>query len=147
MEGCYRYLKTDDRRKHLGLTKFICVPMLEYGVLQFVQIQQTFERAQNSYTGKMFQRLGVNYRIIPSSARRNSQLVIEMLDFRMRKFDMVLVYKILHGLEHVDRLQYFPVKSSITRKPKPKMLLPNARASVRSHYFICMAGNEYVKLC
>ena len=68
------------------------------------------------------------------------------LFIRRRKFDMTMVYKILHGLTGLHSNSLFNVRASITRGSEYKLSLPRVRKDIRKFFFVNRAGTEYEKL-
>lgn len=147
----FRCLSTSDEHTFLKAYKIYVRPVLEYGTPVFSPLKMkdidALERVQNSFTRKLFLRSRkCSYRSIPDSSERRRALGLESLFSRRKKFDLLMVFKIMHGLVHLGGGSFFTVRSSITRGAAVKLHYPRARASVRANFFVCRAGAEYAKL-
>lgn len=147
----FRCLVTSNENILLRAYKMYIRPILEYGTPVFgptkVKNIEVLDKVQNSFTRKLLLRSRqFDYRSIPDSTERCRTFGLEPLSLRRKKFDLLMVHKILQGAIHLGGCRFFTTRISSTRGAAVKLSYPRARCSVRSCYFTCRAGSEYVRL-
>lgn len=74
-----------------------------------------FEKAQNLSTRKLFiRKCRLDYNSNPNSEVKNEHFGIQPLSDRRRMYDLVLVYRILHGFCGPSRRDFFMIRLSRT---------------------------------
>ena len=116
------------------LYKTLIRPHLEYGNAiwgpHFTLDQKAVERVQRRAT-----------RIIPSIRdlpyeERLRELDLPSLAYRRRRGDMIQTYKIINGIDRLDKSKLFtPSPSTTTRGHRNKLYHPHAQKQVRRHSF------------
>ena len=85
------------------------------------------------------------YEGIPSYKIRNFNLRLPILEVRRRKFDLILLHKILTGKSGIPPGDIFSVRPSCTRGAALKLVVPKAKFSFRAHFFVNRAGSNYLR--
>ena len=118
-------------------------PLLEYNTPiwspHLVYQVKMVESVQRTYTKKVFKKLNIKFN---SYTDRLQVMGIKSLEYRRLKFDIILLYKILNNLLHVNnnvkgllKKSQFLNKYSLRRhhlclhKPRP------SRTAIRNHFF------------
>ncbi|EYB86673.1 hypothetical protein Y032_0275g1063 [Ancylostoma ceylanicum] len=125
-------------------------PILEYGATVFSPKCKRsiirLEAVQNSFTRKLWIRLhGYDYANIPPASARNCIFKIPSLAARRRKYDLLMVYKIISGKIHLPVDKFYTISSSRTRGGPFKIMYPIAKSSLRSSFFTQRAGSVFLK--
>ncbi|EYB97415.1 hypothetical protein Y032_0141g2258 [Ancylostoma ceylanicum] len=151
MYSSFRALSTRNPSVLLRVFKTYIRPILEYGTVVFNPSKRKsileLENVQNSFTRKLLIRvMGFLYDSIPTSVVRNKNLGLHSLSYRRRKHDLLLVYKIVHGLVGLAPNSMFEVRASCTRGSADKLIIARPRKSIRRRFFVYRAGTDYERL-
>ena len=116
------------------LYKTLVRPHLEYGNAiwgpHFTLDQKAVERVQRRAT-----RLIPSIRDLPYEERLR-ELDLPSLAYRRRRGDMIQTYKIINGIDRLDKSKLFtPSPSTTTRGHRNKLYHPHAHKQVRRHSF------------
>lgn len=147
----FRALKTKDPLVLIKAYKTYIRPILEYGTSVYSPhkkiLIRTLEKVQNDFTRKLMLRVhGFNYSRIPISSERNKFLGLRTLDLRRKRNDLILLFKILHGLVRIDKGKLFSFQVSATRGDCLKIVLTRPRSNLRFYFFCHRAASEYNKI-
>ena len=147
----FRALSTNNPIVLIKAFKTYVRPILEYGTVVFNPYKAknilALEKVQNSFTRKVLIRsIGFSYNRILNSKERNLNFSLESLAVRRRKFDLIMVYKMLFGQSALDNKAFFKLNSSFTRGATRKLRIPCSRKNVRRHFFTCRAAADFEKL-
>lgn len=132
-----RIFKAFNCRGREFLVKMFCTfvrPILEYNSSLwspcYLQDIDTVERVQRSFTKRIpgFQHLSYSDRL--------RILNLHSLEYRRIVFDLVLVYKILHGLINVEANNFFVYSTyHSTRSNNQKLKYPKWNLNAKKHFF------------
>lgn len=95
------------------------------------------ERVQRRFT----RRLKYNGKL--SYGQRLNKINLETLELRRLKFDLIMVYKILHGLIDVNKTIFEFSNSPYLRGHSQKMVKPISRIDCRLHSFVARVVNPW----
>ena len=154
MRATYRLFKaltTRDSSVLLCAFKSYIRPLLEYGTVIFNPYKRKtiakLEKVQNNFTRKLLiGNTNFNYRNLISADDRNKKFGLHSLCKRRRKFDLIMFYKLVHGLCGLDPDVFCTFKPSVTRGDSVKLYLPRTKTKFRSQFFINRAGSDYLAL-
>ncbi|EYB84088.1 hypothetical protein Y032_0323g2495 [Ancylostoma ceylanicum] len=106
------------------------------------------EKVQNSFTGKLLIRTigGFRYDQIPCSKSRDFNLGLSSLAERRRRFDLIMIYKILYGYTDLKQEMLFSTRESVTRGTSRKLVRKRARKNIRKHFLVNRAGPDFEAL-
>ena len=81
---------------------------------------------------------------IMSYADRLTNLNLQSLEHRRLINDLVMCFKIIHGLVEIDLNDFFTISNNTTLRGHPfKLVVPLARTNVRKHFFSCRVVNAW----
>lgn len=151
VHNIFRALSTKDAMVLVKAYKTFIRPLVEYGTVVFnphkKMTSDKIERIQSNFTRKAWIRVnGLRYDSIPSSHNRNVKLGLTSLSERRRRFDLIMVHKILFGRCGLNHNEFFTFRRSITRGGSVKLCIPQARHRSRYNFFSIRAGRSYIKL-
>jgi hypothetical protein len=79
-----------------------------------------------------------------SYADRLINLNLQSLEHRRLINDLVMCFKIIHGLVDIDLNDFFNISNNTTLRGHPfKLVVPIARTNVRKHFFSCRIVNVW----
>ncbi|EYC29668.1 hypothetical protein Y032_0006g3113 [Ancylostoma ceylanicum] len=150
LNNIFKSLSTNSANHLLLAYKSYVRPILEYGTTVFNPKSKNtvmrLESVQNSFTRKLWIRLhGYNYANIPSASVRNRTFKIPSLATRRIKRDLVMIYKIICGKNHLSVDKFFRLSPSCTRGGPFKIEFSTAKNSLRSNFFTQRAGSIFLR--
>ncbi|EYB89180.1 hypothetical protein Y032_0235g3198 [Ancylostoma ceylanicum] len=151
VHNIFRSLSTKSPAHLLVAYKSYVRPILEYGATVFSPKSKRsisrLEAVQNSFTRKLWIRLhGYDYANTPPAFIRNCTFSIPTLDMRIRKYDLVMAYKIISGKVNLPTNKFYTVSPSCTRGGPFKITFQTAKTSLRSSFFTQRAGSVFLRL-
>ena len=72
-----------------------------------------------------------------SYSQRLDDLGLKSLELRRLEMDMILVYKIIHGLVDLNFYEFFELKASTTRGNNLALFKTRASKDIRKYFFCC----------
>ena len=144
--------KSKDPSLYITLFKIYIRPLLEYNCSMWSPyLKKDVERAehtQKQYTRKVCKRLNIKYQ---SYSDRLTILNLESLELRRLRYDLTLVYKILHQLIYVNNQGMFELNNmrtnhSLRRHSFYLKIPPVSRTKIRDNFFSTRIINTWNKL-
>ena len=110
-------------------------PLLEYNTFIWspsdVGCIRKLESVQRRFTKRIYSMSDMSYE------DRLTALGLETLEYRRLKFDLVMIFKIVHNLVDLDRDSLITVTSTTTRNSFLKIFKPRCESSLRMK-FLCV---------
>jgi hypothetical protein len=147
----FRAIKTKNRQALLRAYKCYVRPIVESASTIFSPTKKedinALESVQNKFSKWLYLReRNYEYSTIPSPKRRNRLYNLESLASRRLRCDLIMIYKIINGLNGLKCKAFFIRKKSRTRGYNMKIVLTRIRKKSRRSFFINRAGTEYQKI-
>lgn len=136
----FKALRTKDPQVLVKAYKTYVRPVVENGTAVFNPFLKKdiarLENVQNNFTRKLVLRCsGLPYSDIPNGVERRQRLDLPSLKSRRDKYDLLLAFKILHGITSVSSKMFFTLAQSRTRGGARKLATRASRTNVRSKFF------------
>ena len=110
------------------------------------RLEAIIEKVKNNFTRNLLLRMkNLSLNLIPSAACRNKLFGIKSLLLRRRRNDLLMLFKILHGLCNLKSTDFFILKNSITRGVEQKLRIIQAKTTIRQNFFCHRVSLEYAK--
>ena len=126
-----------DREMFLNLFKSLVRPHLEYATAIWAPIYKK-DAIQIENVQRRATRFVSNLKTLPYP-RRLKTLGLPSLEYRRNRADMVQLYKILNGIDQVDKDLLFTMSNNPTREHSLKIFKKRYRLFGRGHFFACGA--------
>lgn len=140
VHNIFRVLHTKDLTTLIRVFKLYIRPILESNVVIFSPYKRkdilALERVQNMFTRKLLLRCyGFSYREIPGYSHRNKSLGLPSLEWRRKRSDLLMAFKMFKGFIQLRLSDFFTLVPSRTRGAEFKLSTSSAKTLVRSTFF------------